>query len=105
VVRLSEFVGVARLEEVPPGEARRVVVQGRVIAVYNVEGELFATDDTCTHAQASLSEGELEGHVIHCPLHGARFDVRTGRVLSPPAYRPLRRYEVQAVDGEIRIKL
>lgn len=102
---MAGFVTVARREEIPEGEAHRVVAGGRAIALYNVGGELFATDDTCTHAQASLSDGELEGHAIRCPLHGARFDVRTGRVLSPPAFKPERTYEVRTEGEDVQIKM
>jgi nitrite reductase/ring-hydroxylating ferredoxin subunit len=91
--------------EVPPGTAKRVVADDREIAIFNVDGELFATDDICSHEEASLSEGELDGHVVECPLHGARFDVRTGKALSLPAVRPVDTFPVRVVDGKVEVEL
>ncbi len=81
------------------GEVKCVVVEGREIALYRIAGEFFATDDTCTHAHGSLSEGYVEGEEIECPLHGARFNIRTGEATCPPATEPLATYEVK-VEGE-----
>ena len=78
------MIRVCPLADLPPGEATRVVAHVPV-AVFNADGELFAIDDTCTHQDASLSEGWLEDCLIECPLHEASFDLRTG---SPPAPRP-----------------
>jgi nitrite reductase/ring-hydroxylating ferredoxin subunit len=71
------------------------------IAVFRLGDEFFATDDTCTHAKFSLSEGYIEGEEIVCALHEARFCLRTGKVLSPPAIVPLRTYPVRVEDGEV----
>ena len=81
------------------GEVKQVVVEGREIALYRIGGAFFATDDTCTHAFGSLSEGCVEGEEIECPLHGARFDIRTGEVTGAPATEALATYEVR-VEGE-----
>jgi 3-phenylpropionate/trans-cinnamate dioxygenase ferredoxin component len=91
--------------EVPPGTAKRVVADDREIAIFNVDGELFATDDICSHEEASLSDGELDDHVVECPLHGARFDVRTGKALSLPAVRPIDTFSVRVVDGKVEVEL
>jgi 3-phenylpropionate/trans-cinnamate dioxygenase ferredoxin subunit len=91
--------------EVPPGTAKRVVADDREIAIFNVDGELFATDDICSHEEASLSDGELDDHVVECPLHGARFDVRTGKALSLPAVRPIDTFPVRVVDGKVEVEL
>jgi 3-phenylpropionate/trans-cinnamate dioxygenase ferredoxin subunit len=96
---------VCDLAEVPPGTAKRVVADDREIAIFNVDGELFATDDICSHEEASLSDGELIGHVVECPLHGARFDVRTGKPLSLPAVIPVGTFPVHVVDGKVEVKL
>jgi len=94
------FVG--ELSDIPVGESVRV--QGTVaIAVFNVDGELFAIDDTCTHQDASLSEGWLEGCLIECPLHEASFDLRTGEPTCPPAKRPVRTYGVEVQDGVVYV--
>lgn len=95
---------VCRVDELPAGQAKRVDVNGIPIAVYNVEGEFFATEDTCSHAQASLSEGYLEEHRIECPLHGSQFDVRTGEVQSLPATQPVATYRVVVKDDEIYVE-
>ncbi|MCP2338682.1 non-heme iron oxygenase ferredoxin subunit [Actinomadura rupiterrae] len=73
------------------------------LLVYRIDGEIYATSDTCTHATASLSEGELEGHTIVCPVHWAEFDVRTGRPLCFPATRPLETFAVTVEDGRIHV--
>jgi nitrite reductase/ring-hydroxylating ferredoxin subunit len=98
------FLTVGHLAQVTPGRAIRVVAAGTEIAIFNVDGELFATSDMCSHDEASLSDGELFGHVVECPLHGARFDVRSGKPLSLPAVYPVKSYEVRVVDGEIQLR-
>jgi 3-phenylpropionate/trans-cinnamate dioxygenase ferredoxin component len=81
---------------------RRVDIDGVAVAVYQTEaGEFFATQDTCTHAQASLVAGELDGCEVECPLHGARFDLTTGAALCLPAFEPLVTYAVRVHDGAI----
>lgn len=88
---------------IPAGESVRV--QGDVaIAVFNVDGVFHAIDDTCTHQEASLSDGWLEGCMVECPLHAACFDLRTGRPSGPPARKPVRVHEVVVVDGEVWVR-
>lgn len=96
---MSEYVRVARVSDVPRGSVTRVEAGGHVIALANVDGEFFAIDDTCTHEEASLSEGGLSGEVVVCPKHGSRFHVKTGRVLSLPAVRSVATYPVR-VEGD-----
>ncbi|MCW2744540.1 MAG: Rieske (2Fe-2S) iron-sulfur domain protein [Mycobacterium sp.] len=92
--------------EFPPGEMRRVEVPGGApIAVYNVDGRYHATADTCTHALASLVEGDLEGDEVSCPVHWARFNVRTGQPLCFPATVALAVYGVEVVDGVVTVLL
>lgn len=81
-----------------PGQTRRLTLNGKAIAVYNVEGEFYATDDACTHAGGPLSEGRLEGMNIICPWHDSCFDVRTGAVTCRPARRPVQTYRVVIAD-------
>ncbi len=92
---MSTFVKVATQAELPMGGKKLVEVDGRAIAVFNVDGTLFAIDDVCTHDGGPLAEGELIGCEIECPRHGARFDVRTGLPLSMPAIEPV---AVHAID-------
>jgi 3-phenylpropionate/trans-cinnamate dioxygenase ferredoxin subunit len=95
-------IAVGPATEIPPGEGRRVP-SVPPIAVFNVGGEFYAIDDTCTHQETSLSEGWLEGCEIECPLHTSRFDLRTGRPNSPPATRPVRTHLVQVEDGIVYV--
>jgi nitrite reductase/ring-hydroxylating ferredoxin subunit len=86
------------------GEPLGFKVDDQRIALYKVDGEIFATDDVCSHAFALLSSGFLEGHVVECPLHGAMFDVRDGSCRSG-AYRDIRVFKVEIRDGEIYVQL
>jgi 3-phenylpropionate/trans-cinnamate dioxygenase ferredoxin subunit len=90
------------LADLPPGESIRIVAHVPV-AVFNADGELFAIDDTCTHQDASLSEGWLEDCMIECPLHAACFDLRTGKPTGPPAKRSVRTYDVLVKDGVVYV--
>lgn len=99
------WVRVARRSELAAGEVIGVEFGGRSIAIYDCDGELFATDNICTHAYACLSDGWLDGTTIECPLHAARFDVRTGEVLDPPATEDLKAYPVRQTGDDIEIKL
>jgi naphthalene 1,2-dioxygenase ferredoxin component len=99
------WVQVAGRGDLAAGEVIGVEAGGRSIALYDCDGELFATDNICTHAYACLSDGWLDGTTIECPLHAARFDVRTGKVLDPPATEDLKTYPVRLIDGEILVKL
>ncbi|GAA2839736.1 bifunctional 3-phenylpropionate/cinnamic acid dioxygenase ferredoxin subunit [Crossiella cryophila] len=94
------MIAVCRLNELPPGEAVRLLADVPV-AVFNVDGEFYAIDDTCTHQDASLSEGYLEGCLVECPLHAASFDLRTGRPTCLPAKKPVRTHQVSVADGVI----
>jgi len=95
---------VCPVAELPPGQMRRLdVPDGEPIAVYNVAGEFYATADTCTHSRASLVEGDLEDGEVVCPVHWARFDVRTGEALCFPADRPLDTYRVEIADGLVTV--
>ncbi len=91
------------LQKLAPGQIRRVLVGKEPVAVVNVEGEIFAVADTCTHANVPLSGGFLEGHKIVCPWHYAMFDVRNGAVLSGPACDRLRCFAVTIDGGKITV--
>jgi 3-phenylpropionate/trans-cinnamate dioxygenase ferredoxin subunit len=100
---MSDFVKVAKTDEINPGQARLIDVKGKRIALFNIDGDFFAIDNMCTHEEASLAEGEVSGHEVTCPLHGARFDVRTGEVLGPPAYDDVASYAVRVVGTDIEV--
>jgi nitrite reductase/ring-hydroxylating ferredoxin subunit len=89
-----------RVATLAPGQTQVVRVDGEDVAVYNVAGTFYATQDACTHAGAPLSEGELAGAIVICPVHGSCFDVTTGAVTCAPARKPLQTYQV-VVEGEI----
>ncbi|MFJ7999394.1 bifunctional 3-phenylpropionate/cinnamic acid dioxygenase ferredoxin subunit [Streptomyces sp. NPDC096310] len=92
------MIPVCRLEDLPEGEAVRVDTEPP-IAVFHTEGAFYAIDDTCTHQDASLSEGWVENCQVECPLHAASFDLRTGAPSCLPARRPVRTHRVEIVDG------
>ena len=88
-----------KLSELTAGKPIKIEKDGRAICVARVGDEVFAVDDTCSHSDASLSEGEVTDFKIECWLHGAEFDLRTGEALTPPAVAPLKTYSV-SVDGD-----
>ncbi len=95
---MKDWLRVCTLSELLPGEFK-VVWDGDVsIAVFNIDGELYAIEDVCTHDGGELAGGELHGYEIECPRHGARFDLRTGAVCRPPAYTPIASFPVKLED-------
>jgi 3-phenylpropionate/trans-cinnamate dioxygenase ferredoxin subunit len=88
-----------KLSELTAGKPVKIEKDGRSICVARVGGEIFAVDDTCSHSDASLSEGDITDFKIECWLHGAEFDLRTGEALTPPAVAPIKTYSV-SVDGD-----
>lgn len=99
------FVKVGNADEVAPGTAKAFEVDGRSVAVCNVDGTYYAIDDVCTHDGGSLDQGLLDGNQIECPRHGARFDVTTGKVLTLPAVVPVNAYPVRIENGAIEVEL
>jgi 3-phenylpropionate/trans-cinnamate dioxygenase ferredoxin subunit len=98
-----EFLDAGRAGELREGTMKRVDLGGRRILLANVGGRLCAVDDTCTHEEASLSAGVLQGELVKCPLHNSRFNVRTGEALEEPAEEPLRTYPVREEGGRVLI--
>ncbi len=101
---MSEWTRVCDLVELPPGQFRVVEVDGAMLAVFNIEGELHAIEDVCTHDGGQLTGGEIRGCEIICPRHGARFDLRTGEALCPPAYEPTAVMPVKTEDDAIWVR-
>ena len=89
----------ARINDIPDDAPLETGTPARPLALYRVDGQVYCTDNLCTHAEAFLSDGYLEGHEIECPLHGARFDIRTGRALCLPAAKDINAYPAR-VDGD-----
>jgi nitrite reductase/ring-hydroxylating ferredoxin subunit len=101
---VSPTRAICKTGEVPVGAVKRVDVDGLPpLAVYNLAGTFYVTDDTCTHGKASLAEGYLEGSEIECPWHGGRFDVATGRATCFPATEDVKTYTVTVVGDEVCI--
>jgi len=98
------FVKVCQVNDLQPGEARRFEASCPV-ALFRVGNQFYATDDTCTHAEASLSDGYIDGDVVECPFHSARFCIRTGEALSLPASEPLKTYLVRIEDGAVFVDI
>ncbi|OGG11542.1 hypothetical protein A2Z00_04855 [Candidatus Gottesmanbacteria bacterium RBG_13_45_10] len=97
---MATYTKAIKVAELAPGTKRTVVVNGKRIAIANIDGVFFAIDDTCSHAHCSLgTEGFLDGSAIICGCHGAQFDVTSGKVLSPPAPIDLTSYKTK-VEGE-----
>ena len=102
---MADFVTVAKVDELPPGNKCLVEAEGILIGLFNLDGEIFAIEDVCTHDGGPLVEGELEGDEIICPRHGARFCVRSGKALKMPAFEDVETFEVRVQDGEIQIAI
>jgi 3-phenylpropionate/trans-cinnamate dioxygenase ferredoxin subunit len=102
---MSDYVKVCRVSDLPEGGKMVVEVDDRLVALFHVAGQFWAIDDTCTHDGGPLADGQLEGHAIACPRHGAKFDVRDGRVLSMPATRDTVAHEVKIEGDDLLIKL
>lgn len=101
----ARFVPVMSLAEVPRGRMQARVLEGREIVICHTREGVFALDNICTHAHARMCEGRLRATRLICPLHGASFDVRDGRVLGAPAVVPLPTFPVRVVDGTIEVAL
>jgi 3-phenylpropionate/trans-cinnamate dioxygenase ferredoxin subunit len=97
------MIRVCTFAELAPGEARRLDLDPPIAVFKTDDDQVFAIDDTCTHQDASLSEGWLEDCMIECPLHAASFDLRTGKPTGPPAKRPVRTYPVLIEDGVVYV--
>ena len=90
--------------ELEVNEIRQVELDAREpIAIYNLDGKYFATDDTCTHGNASMAEGDIDGSEVYCPFHMGAFDIRTGEATVAPCSVPLKTYEVVIEDGYLFI--
>lgn len=91
--------------DVAPGTALKVEIEDLALAVFNVAGEFFVTDDLCTHGPGSLSEGYIEGDIVECNFHNGQFNIRTGEVVSPPCMVPIKTYPVALIEGKVTIEL
>lgn len=100
---MGNWLDVASTAELTPGTRRVIDMDGVAVAVFNLDGEYFAIQDICTHDGGDLANGELEGDVIICPRHGARFSIKTGAVLGPPAYEDIRTFPVRVEGSRVQV--
>ena len=101
---MEEFVKVAETTEVPPGNMKKVTLDGKEILVANVEGTYYAIGNKCTHRGGDLSKGSLSGKLVKCPRHGAKFNVTTGEVVAGPATKSEPTLEVKVEGKNILLK-
>src|SRR5438445_13561149 len=102
---MSERIDLCAAADVTPGNALKVETGDLSLAVFNVDGEFFVTDDHCTHGPGSLSEGFVEGDVVECNFHGGQFDIRTGAVVAPPCMVPIKTYSTTVEEGKVFIEV
>jgi 3-phenylpropionate/trans-cinnamate dioxygenase ferredoxin subunit len=101
---MSDWIEVALVDEFNPGERRVVNVDDTMIAVFNLGGDYYAIEDVCTHDGAPLAEGNVDGDEIICPRHGARFCLKTGEALTPPAHEPVAIFPVRVENGIVQVR-
>lgn len=100
-----QWIDAAAVADVPPGDVIGINVAGKEIALYAVDGQVYATDNLCTHGQARLSDGFLEGCEIECPLHQGKFDVCTGQALCAPLTQALKTYPIRIENQRVMLRL
>jgi len=102
---MTTRIKLCNAEEVAVGSALKVETGGLVLAVFNLGGEFYVTDDACTHGPGSLSEGFIEDDVVECNFHNGQFNIRTGEVVSPPCFVPVKTYPTTVEDGGVYIEV
>ena len=100
----SKWQRACAVDEISPGEAIAMQLSPP-IAVFNVDGEFYAVDDTCTHAESSLADGYIDGDIVECAFHFAKFSIKEGTALTAPAFEPLKTYETFVADGEVYVNV
>jgi nitrite reductase/ring-hydroxylating ferredoxin subunit len=99
---MTDFLEVASVEQIAPGHSMVVTVAGKDVALFNVDGQIYAIDDACVHQGASLGSGKFQGKIVTCRAHGLKFDVTTGFVGGSPGYG-VASHAVQIIDGKIAV--
>ena len=102
---MSEFVKVAKVSDLPDPGKRIVDMEERLVVLLHVQGQFYCIDDVCTHDGGPLGEGQLCGYELACPRHGAKFDIRTGKVLTMPATEDTTAHEVKVVGEDVYVRL
>jgi len=99
----SNLLSLCKVSDIPPGQAKRIEVSSLALAIFNVDGQFYVTDDNCTHGPGLLSEGFVDGDVVECNFHNGAFHIPTGKPVSPPCTIPLRIFPVTIVDNQVCI--
>ncbi|HEX9877469.1 MAG TPA: non-heme iron oxygenase ferredoxin subunit [Gammaproteobacteria bacterium] len=102
---MSRFVVAAKISDIPDRSVKHIELEGRSIALFNLGGEFFALEDLCTHEGGPLSEGVFDGEEVECPWHGARFEIKSGKVVLDPATEDVGRYNVRVIGSDIEIEI
>ena len=101
---MATLTKVAETKDLPAGSAKAVEVNGKQVALFNLDGKYYAIDDACTHVGGSLAEGSVDGNEVTCPLHGATFDITSGKVTGEPAEDDVKEYHVIVEGEDIKIE-
>ncbi len=101
---MSAKIELCEIDKVAVGTALRVEVDGLAVAVFNVEGEFYVTDDACTHGPGLLSDGYIDGDLVECNFHNGQFNIRTGEVAAPPCMIPIKTYRATVDGGKVFIE-
>lgn len=101
---MNDWIDVAAVGEIGPGECKTLLMRGVEVAVFNIDGGFFAIEDECSHEATPLSDGSVEGDTVICAKHGARFSLRNGEALSPPAYEAVAIFPVRIRDGRVEVR-
>jgi nitrite reductase/ring-hydroxylating ferredoxin subunit len=101
---MAQFVKVASTDEIAPGSAKQVEINGKTIALFNLDGNYYAIDNTCTHRGGPLAEGFVEGESVTCPWHGAQFNVKSGAVEASPAAKGVVKYNVRVQGNDVEVE-
>ncbi len=101
---MSEWIAVTSVRGFEPGSRETFDIEGVQGLLLNVAGEYFAIEDKCSHAEVELNGGAVDGETIACPLHGAKFCLKSGKALTPPAYEDIETFKTRVVDGVIEVQ-
>ena len=101
---ISSLIGLCNADEVPEGSALKIEHDNLVLAVFNLGGRFYVTDDACTHGPGSLSEGFIDGDVVECNFHNGQFNIKTGEVVAPPCMVPMKTYKTVVENGRVLIE-
>ena len=102
---MADWIHACACDEIDEEDLIRWDQEGQTYAIYNAEDGFYCTDGMCTHKATHLEQGLLTGHVIECPLHQGRFDIRSGKVVSPPPYKELNTYPVKTENGQLYVQV